>query len=64
MLNRSASLAMSTSVPEALPGKPNIKRHSPSTMYSLSLFIEKGLAIVQHNYADERVAALLKRPQV
>ena len=30
MLNRSASLAMSTSVLKALPGKLNIKRHSPS----------------------------------
>ena len=30
MLNRSASLAMSTSVLKALPGKLDIKRHSPS----------------------------------
>ena len=29
MLNRSASLAMSTSVLKALPGKFDIKRHSP-----------------------------------
>ena len=33
MLNRSASLAMSTSVLEALPGKFDIKRHSPSILY-------------------------------
>ena len=33
MLNRSASLAMSTSVLEALPGKVDIKRHSPSILY-------------------------------
>ena len=33
MLNRSASLAMSTSVLEALPGKLDIKRHSPSNLY-------------------------------
>ena len=33
MLNRSASLAMSTSVLKALPGKPDIKRHSPSILY-------------------------------
>ena len=33
MLNRSASLAMSTNVLEALPGKLNIKRHSPSILY-------------------------------
>ena len=33
MLNRSASLAMSTSILKALPGKLNIKRHSPSILY-------------------------------
>ena len=33
MLNRSASLAMSTGVLEALPGKLDIKRDSPSILY-------------------------------
>ena len=33
MFNRSASLAMSTSILKALPGKPDIKRHSPSIFY-------------------------------
>ena len=33
MLNRSASLAMSTCVLKALPGKLDIKRHSPSIHY-------------------------------
>ena len=33
MLNRSASLAMSTSVLKSLPGKLDIKRHSPSILY-------------------------------
>ena len=33
MLNRSASLVMSTSVLKALPGKLDIKRHSPSVLY-------------------------------
>ena len=33
MLNRSASLAMSTSVLKALPGKLDIKRHSRSIPY-------------------------------
>ena len=33
MLNRSASLAMSTCVLKALPGKLDIKRHSPSIFY-------------------------------
>ena len=32
-MNRSASLAMSTSVRKALPGKLDIKRHSPSILY-------------------------------
>ena len=36
MLNRSASLAMSTSVLKALPGKLDIKRHSPSILYVFS----------------------------
>ena len=31
MLNRSASIAMSTCVLKALPGKLDIKRHSPSS---------------------------------
>ena len=33
MLNRSASLTMSTSVLKALPGKLDIKRHSPGILY-------------------------------
>ena len=33
MFNRSASFAMSTSVLKALPGKLDIKRHSPSILY-------------------------------
>ena len=33
MLNRSASLAMSTSILKALPGKLDVKRHSPSILY-------------------------------
>ena len=36
MLNRSASLAMSTSVLKALPVKLDIKRHSPSILYILA----------------------------
>ena len=35
MLNRSASLAMSTSILKALPGKLENERHSPSILYSL-----------------------------
>ena len=33
MLNRSASLAMSTCILKALPGKLDIKRHSPSIFF-------------------------------
>ena len=35
MLNRSASLAMSTCILRALPGKLDIKKHSPSILYVL-----------------------------
>ena len=37
ILNRSSSLAMSTSVLKALPGKLDIKRHSPSILYLLAI---------------------------
>ena len=40
MLNRSASLAMSTCVLKALPGKLDIKRHSPSILYLLDKVVE------------------------
>ena len=36
MLNRSASFAMSSCVLKALPGKLDIKRHSPSILYNLA----------------------------
>ena len=41
MLNRSASLAMSTSVLKALPGKLDNKRHSPSILFFLPSQVEK-----------------------
>ena len=37
MLNRLASLPMSTSVLKVLPGKLDIKRHSPSILYIFQL---------------------------
>ena len=40
MLNRSASLAMSTNVLKALPGKIDIKRHSPSILYDTILSLK------------------------
>ena len=42
MLNRSASLMMSTRVLKALPGKLDIKRHSPSILYFLGLMLVTG----------------------
>ena len=45
MLNRSASLAMSTRVLKALPGKLDIERHSPSILYLLSQGQAIGLKI-------------------
>ena len=42
MLNRSASLTMSTCVLKAMPGKLDIKRHSPSNCI---LYISASLAI-------------------
>ena len=49
MLNRSASLAMSTSVLKALPGKLDIKRHSPSILYLFSI------AVFRHAYSLVRL---------
>ena len=39
----SASLAMSTSILEALPGKFDIKRHSPSILYKLLAYIANNM---------------------
>ena len=43
MLNRSASLVMSPSVLKALPGKLDIKKHSPSILY-----LSTGLTEIQN----------------
>ena len=51
MLNRSASLAMSTSVLKALPGKLDIKRHSPGILY---LQTRSGIPII-HAYGLEKL---------
>ena len=44
MLNRSASLAMSTSALEALPSKLDIKRHSPCVLYIYGPCLMTGMA--------------------
>ena len=50
MLNRSASLAMSTSVLKALPGKLDIKIHSPSILYAYRQFIDNNRTFLcMHN---------------
>ena len=41
MLNRSASLAMSTSVLKALPDNLDIKRHSSSTLYLFCQLVDQ-----------------------
>ena len=43
MLNRSASLAMSTCLLKALPGKLDIKRHSPSVLYITFLLLYRSV---------------------
>ena len=47
MLNRSASLAMSTSILKTLPGKLDIKRHSPGILF----IYRKGL---QYNWFETK----------
>ena len=46
MLNCSASLAMLTSVLIALPGKRDIKRHSPSNLY-ISASLEMSTSVLK-----------------
>ena len=53
MLNRSASLAMSTSVLKAEPGKLDIKRHSPSILYVVQLAARKK-SIIEHVSVTEQ----------
>ena len=58
MLNRSASLAMSTCVLKALPGKLDIKRHSPSILFiQVSLRFE--CTLIEQNVQMSRLIRLL-----
>ena len=53
MLNCSASLAMSTSVLKDLPGKLDIKRHSPSILNILSsLVMSTSVLKAEHGKLD------------
>ena len=58
MLNGSASLAMSTSVLKALPGKLDIKRHSPSILYLYHICLKFSQ---QTRKIDKRTDILNKR---
>ena len=60
MLNRSASLAMSTSVLKSLPGKLDIKRHSPSILY-LPLSINWCRVILHVEAAFDRKFGMLHK---
>ena len=66
MLNRSASLAMPTSVLKALPGKLDIKRHSPSILYIYGnrdcliplkwyIIAQLGYGVISHQHAPHCV---------
>ena len=59
MLNRSESLAMSTSVLEALPGKLDIKRHSPSILYILDSIMGKYHCVGLGLYASVTFATVV-----
>ena len=58
MLNRSASLAMSRSVLKALPGKLDIKRHSPSILY---LSVTSHINFIVACWPDKRCLSKLRQ---
>ena len=55
MLNRSASLAISTSVVKALPGKLDIKRHSPSILFVQRRDSNKECIFIHYIYAAFKI---------
>ena len=63
MLNRSASLAMSTSVLKALPGKLDIKRHSPGILYLvIAVFHYKGRTCLSRSNWIQGAPVFLRKP--
>ena len=67
MTHLTASLAMSTSVLKALPGKLDIKRHSSSNLYVQSVtleFITSAKAKNDNNDIDEEVGEAEEIPSV
>ena len=63
MLNRSTSLAMSTSVLKALPDKLDIKRHSPSILYLLVHLGILDLDDKADDDPDDEILAELRKKQ-
>ena len=61
MLNRWAEPHDSTSILEALPGKFDIKRHSPSSLYVLTWFRLRALPVDQIVFQSQ---FLKKNPKV
>ena len=61
MLNRSASLAMSTSVFKVLPGKLDIKRHEPGNLFiSLPICSFFKLAIIDFHVDSTSLMSFIR----
>ena len=61
MLYRSANLAMSTSILEALPGKLDIKRHSHSFLYISHIKMASAIIALSNPAVGETVLTPVKR---
>ena len=59
MLNRSESLAMSTSVLEALAGKLDIKRHTTSILYTVKPVLS-GHSKIDKTMVSKKNSSLMK----
>ena len=54
MLNRSSSLELSTSILKALPGKLDIKRHSPSILHISSSVVAQWKSVI-HEIKESQI---------
>ena len=50
MLNRAASLVMSTNVLKALTGKLDVKRHSSGILYNMDIFFFKKSSLLRKDH--------------